>query len=176
MKIFYTALGTPFSFSFPTGTAVILLFKKKFFFCPECRSDSSNETMISFKQIIALFFFWFVPQCLAECSRSPVLVTLDACIWVSFWHFFTLRFSSIFLSFKDTLHLSENSEDHFLSFSVFSLLSAEENSDYTKFYIPFGYSVALHFSHFLSTSMILSPCVSVHLLVGLGKYCCFRSP
>lgn len=35
MKIFYTALGTPFSFSFPTGTAVILrhgVLLLKFFF------------------------------------------------------------------------------------------------------------------------------------------------
>lgn len=36
---------------------------------------------------------------------------------LGFWHFFTLRFSSIFLSFKDTLHLFlANSEDHFLHF------------------------------------------------------------
>lgn len=56
----------------------------------------------SWEQIITLFFFWFVPQCLAQYSGS--LINDYKCMHVGLLGF-TLRFSSIFLALKDSLHL-----------------------------------------------------------------------
>lgn len=76
----------PFLFFFPNRNcchfeAWCFIIKIFFSFCPECGSDSSSDTMISYKQILALFFFRFVPHCLAECAKGPILMTQNACIW-----------------------------------------------------------------------------------------------
>lgn len=138
MKISYITLGNP-SFPLPCSNcchfqAWFILYSSKFFFS-WVYIWSLQWDYNSWEQIIALFLFWFVPQCLAQYLQS--LINDYKCMHVTLLGL-TLRFSSIFLALEDSLHLFIRNFRRLLSFLSYFFLFFPEKKTHTKFYISFG--------------------------------------